>query len=255
MGYRAVRQLIILTIVFTFFAGSGFLIYTQIRPEPTCFDNTKNQNEEGIDCGGPCLNCEFKTKKPIQIYFANFVEIASSTYEMVAQVRNPNPRLAADSFLYEFKLFDKNGVAIDSVAGKSFLYPGETAHIVEFGIKTAKEITKVEFSIDDAGTEWILSNAHEPDIIAGSKSVKIETPAEGKSSTHLYASLSNRSPFDYENIRVSVLVKDENQNIRALNKTLVKSLKNDESVELDFIWPGAIGIDADRVLIEPRVGF
>jgi hypothetical protein len=26
--------------------------------EPSCFDNIQNQNETGIDCGGPCLPCE-----------------------------------------------------------------------------------------------------------------------------------------------------------------------------------------------------
>ena len=255
MGYRTVRQLIILIIVFTVLAGSGLLIYSRMSPDPTCFDNKKNQEEEGIDCGGLCANCELRTKKPIQVYFANFVEIATSTYEMVARVKNPNPRLLASSFVYEFKLFDKNGVSADSVSGKSFLYPGETAHILEFGKKTTKQIKTVEFSINDADTEWVYNNDHEPDLIAGEKKVKIENPQNGVISTHLYLKLFNRSPFDQKNINVSALVFDANQNITALNNTVVEILNNDESVELDFIWSGEIKINAENVLIEPRVRF
>lgn len=33
-------------------------LYCCKKPDnPTCFDGTQNQNEVGIDCGGPCSNC------------------------------------------------------------------------------------------------------------------------------------------------------------------------------------------------------
>ncbi|MBN1156924.1 hypothetical protein JXA85_04865 [Candidatus Woesearchaeota archaeon] len=39
-------------------ASSAFLFKVFKREaKPSCFDNMKNQNEEGIDCGGPCKSC------------------------------------------------------------------------------------------------------------------------------------------------------------------------------------------------------
>ncbi len=39
-------------------ASSAFLFKVFKREaKPSCFDNIKNQNEEGIDCGGPCKSC------------------------------------------------------------------------------------------------------------------------------------------------------------------------------------------------------
>ena len=32
-------------------------IAPKVKPEETCFDGIKNQNEEGIDCGGVCKPC------------------------------------------------------------------------------------------------------------------------------------------------------------------------------------------------------
>lgn len=34
---------------------------TQEEKLPSCFDNLQNQNETGIDCGGPCISCEKET--------------------------------------------------------------------------------------------------------------------------------------------------------------------------------------------------
>ena len=38
-------------------AGLGYLIF---KPVASCFDNLQNQNETGVDCGGPCEDCELR---------------------------------------------------------------------------------------------------------------------------------------------------------------------------------------------------
>ena len=58
MTKRNIKQIIIALIFFSILFGFGFLIYSiSIKPDPSCEDGIKNQKEEGIDCGGPCLPC------------------------------------------------------------------------------------------------------------------------------------------------------------------------------------------------------
>ena len=40
-----------------------FLLWNFLT-QPTCFDGERNQNEENIDCGGPCDPCIVATKNP-----------------------------------------------------------------------------------------------------------------------------------------------------------------------------------------------
>ena len=40
-----------------------YLIYLGVKPASSCFDAKKNQNEEGIDCGGVCvIACSFNVE-------------------------------------------------------------------------------------------------------------------------------------------------------------------------------------------------
>jgi hypothetical protein len=46
---------------FSIFAGAILLVIIALAwyfwPRPTCFDKKQNGQEEGIDCGGPCIPC------------------------------------------------------------------------------------------------------------------------------------------------------------------------------------------------------
>ena len=75
---RLAKQIIIAIIFFLILAGFGFLVYWNILPNPSCFDNIQNQNEEGIDCGGPCQSCEAAALKNLEIIWGD-VEVKDGT--------------------------------------------------------------------------------------------------------------------------------------------------------------------------------
>ena len=134
MDFRARRQLAVLGVIALVVGGIGFLIFRAGLPDPSCQDNRKNQGEEDTDCGGPCASCALREQKPVEIFWTRFVQVRANTYDVAAEVRNPNVRIAAVFFDYEFKLFDTAGVAVVSRRGRAFLYPGETAHLIEIGL-------------------------------------------------------------------------------------------------------------------------
>tara|TARA_Y100000310_G_scaffold177743_1_gene177741 strand:+ start:327 stop:1928 length:1602 start_codon:yes stop_codon:yes gene_type:complete len=55
-------------------AASGDIFYVVIKKPATCFDGIQNQQEQGIDCSGPCKKCkrtfaDFFKSIPLSIYF------------------------------------------------------------------------------------------------------------------------------------------------------------------------------------------
>ncbi len=104
---RVFKRIIILGIVFSFhailFGGVYFIFF---RVAPTCVDGKQNQNEQGVDCGGVCVNACFVavTTKEIQIQNVSFVAGGENQYDVVAVVKNPNesmgPTINHSSFFW-----------------------------------------------------------------------------------------------------------------------------------------------------------
>ncbi|MBU6415055.1 hypothetical protein KGQ34_02340, partial [Patescibacteria group bacterium] len=91
MDFRRKRQFVILLTVAAVAAGILFLFARRLIPQPTCFDNKKNQNEEEVDCGGVCAPCALKHQEPLALSWPpRFFLIDEHRYDIVAELRNPN---------------------------------------------------------------------------------------------------------------------------------------------------------------------
>lgn len=252
LGYRASRQFILLLIPFTIIGALFLFGYYQLLPEPTCSDSIKNQSEEEVDCGGPCQSCLFKHIQNIQVFSVKFDEVSEGLYDAVAEVKNANEKLLAKEFFYEFVLRDKSGVIMQKTEGKSYLYAGETAHIIEGGIKTKKEIASVDFSIDNNKVVWIQGEITQPAILSGDKSAEV-IKKDGVVLTQLRLKIFNQTIADYSDIEIGILAMDSKKQISAINKTFVEILRAGESVPLVFNWPGEFDVSAANTLVESRV--
>lgn len=249
MDFRARRQLIILFAVFVIAAGIGFLIIRPYLPEPTCADEKKNQGEEEVDCGGPCLACAFKNQKNVDIFWTRFVKVRGNTYDVAAEVRNPNVKLGAASFRYEFKLFDGTGFLVASRRGTSFLYPGETAHLAEIGLTSGRVVTKTAIVLEDL--KWMLNDSPRPDLIAGNREYVIEEGEEGKRSV-IKALIANRTIQDVPNVVVSALAFDEDGNLLGVNRTRLEAVSANDVAAVRFVWPQAFPRSVSTILVEAR---
>ena len=167
-------------------------------------------------------------------------------------MENQNTRLAAKIFSYDIVLRDAAGVVIQKKSGSSFLYPGERARIIEGGIQARRRIDSVDFSVYHDDVQWILSDAVEPVIVSGEKSVRT-IQRDGLLFTQLQIKIFNQTLSDVSGIEVGVLVLSESGEITAVNKSFVSELLSGSSMPLTFTWPGKVAIDIGRVIIEPRV--
>ena len=105
-----------------------YLIY--FRTAPTCIDGIKNQEEEDVDCGGPCAECFLRDIKPLQVIQPQLFEAGEGATTILAEVRNPNLGFAAPVFGYDLNFYNAQGQKIFASSDESFIYAGEIKTIV-----------------------------------------------------------------------------------------------------------------------------
>ena len=122
---RLFKQFLYGFLYLAIFSSLVWLVYSlEFKPAPTCFDEKKNQEETGIDCGSPCISCEVKSLKPLSVGSAEFFG-DDRVFSAVAEVRNPNADYGTKYFEYEISFFDSSEKLLSSKKGSDFIYPGE----------------------------------------------------------------------------------------------------------------------------------
>lgn len=249
MDFRTRRQIIILILAGFISAGiASYILYVNL-PAPSCQDNRENQEEEGIDCGGPCVPCALLEQRPIEIFWARFIKTRENTYDVAAEIRNPNIKLGAVSIDYEFKLFDTSGVAVARKRGQSFIYPGEAAHLVEIGLVSGRVIKNISLTFHEV--KWILEENAGPDIIAGNKEY-LEEEADGIRHSVLTALVSNRTLVDIRQPVVNALVFDDENNLLGVNSTVIDIIPSGQTKPVKFIWPRLFSKPVASITVEAR---
>lgn len=246
--WRARRQLIAFLIVGLLVGSTGFLFIRNLLPEPTCFDNRRNQDEEDTDCGGLCLPCIFRNKKSAEVFWTRVTPVRGGVYSAVAEVKNPNSALGISRFEYVLKLFDDKDVLVIERRGISFLYVNEVAHIVETDLRSERAIVRGVLEIGK--TEYVVRDDNPPDLIAGEKEIRVVT--QNGTVTELKARLFNRTLSDFHAVRAHGILLDKNQNVLAASSILLDEVVGGDAKEVRFFWPGEIK-DVSLIMVEPRV--
>lgn len=249
LSWRARRQLSAIFVVVLFIGVVLALNIKRFIPAPTCFDNKKNQGEVEVDCGGPCAPCELRNPKPIGVFWARAVPIRQNNYDVAAFIQNPNEVLASANITYEFALFDSLG-EIARRGGKMFIYPQEQVHVVEAGLSTTRQPSRVEFKITSA--DWTVFKQDRPSLIVANRNYKV-ADISGRRQSTIEATIQNRSALDLREVAVTFLILDVNGNLLGTNRTVVNNLNANTSQPVVSTWPEELKGDVGSIEVEPRV--
>lgn len=156
MDRRLRKQLIYAISFFALLAlVIGGFYFRYLKPAPSCFDGVQNQNEEGVDCGGPCIACFLRTIKPLTLADRILVLHPDASHaSFLTQISNPNFDYAAKSFSYSFELLDAKGGVVQTFSGNSFIYGGEVKYILvpNLPLPSAKY---VDVDLKTSGENWV----------------------------------------------------------------------------------------------------
>lgn len=211
----------------------GGLIYF-FREEPTCFDNKRNQNEEGVDCGGVCFPCADHIKDAT-ILWSRFFRVREDTYDVAALLENNNSFFRTDKLVYAIKLYDRENVLIAIRENNTFTNPGEKFVIFEPNLVLQNRVP-VRSSVEIRSAQWTKAESVPLKIDVLEKRLLLEDFP-----SRIEVKIKNQSTDKiYSNIEATILLLSASGDVLGGSRTIVDKLEMQNTSDLIFVWPQII---------------
>lgn len=223
-------------------AGIGYLMFLFfVKPPASCFDNIQNQNELGVDCGGPCAKiCLPSTIRPLTLSGEAQLFSTDGLWSVLFWPENPNPDYAVASFNYSVNIYDEAGSVIKTLSGDSYLYAGEIKYIdipaVDLGSSAP---AKAEFKITDP--VWIeAAKFSKPNLAVQSPSAAVS----GKNIEYR-GRVVNRDTVPFATVKVVAIFNDAMGNRAGVSETEIQNLLPGDSKEFTVLYPFSPDLNLD----------
>jgi len=228
----------------------SIIIFVFVNKAPTCFDGKQNQDEAGIDCGGPCnVLCRAEYVDPIIIWGPRWSKVLSSgTYNFLTYIQNPNVGAGAYNVPYNMKVYDRNDVLLYQKNSTAYIPPNNNFVIFEDNINLHDKVpfrTRLEFI---SGAIWQRMESQELNITAVSKQL-----TDVNTKPRLFVTLKNSTLKDIENIESVAILYDEDNNAIAFSKTKVDLINKDSIKDIVFTWPEPFSKNIIRIDVVSKV--
>lgn len=228
----------------------GVPAYFLSRNTPDCFNNVRDGDENGVDCGGSCtLLCTPEVLPLISRGDARLLRVSSSTYVISVLIENPNINGTVVRAPYTFSIYSGTSrVPVGVFSKETFIERNSTFALFEGPLVLEGEGPfRVVFEWGELVWEKSLANTS---LITVEDSNLFTT---GNTNPRLEANLINRSTRDENNVEVVALLYDASGNIVASNKTFVDSIPGGSSSPIVFSWPEAFVNQPVSIRIFPHV--
>ncbi|MBI5466141.1 MAG: hypothetical protein HY974_02550 [Candidatus Kerfeldbacteria bacterium] len=177
------------------------------------------------------------------------VPAGANTYNLLAQVKNPNLKWGAKSMAF---IFTAGG---QEFAGTGFLLPLEDKYLVSLGAELANKPTTVSLSLGEIKWSRLrdVSRFPMPSFTVSDELVEQVPPAEASSSagTKLRFTLTNTSPYSFWEVAVTVVL-SRGSSVQAVGRQAVTNLNSAEGRPMEFYWPQGLP-PADHLIVKPEV--
>lgn len=250
MTWSEKRKLSLLGIVFSVIAAAVYIVIHQaVTVAPTCYDNKRNGNEVGVDCGGSCtFYCKNELAEP-KVRWVRTFEITPGIVHAVAYIQHSYPVAGARALRYQFKIYDEKNTLITERTGSTFLGPmGETA-IVETLIPVGNvtpAVTRFSFL---PPVPWEKIAPDFSNVVIKTDKYVLEPFTGG---TRLTVTLDNKSRYSFTDLDVVAILYDASGNAITASKVLVPSVTGLSQQTAYFTWPFTIRVPVSRVEVIPR---
>lgn len=229
ISWRARKKLFFSSIVVLFFCIIIALAIYYFWPSASCSDGKQNQNEAGVDCGGPCGPCVVNPKD-IVVTWSRVFKTGEGVYEAASLIENPNLFYGLPLFKYTFKIYDNRNTLIGMKDGQSFLNPKDKFIIFVTDINTnqrkaVKTVMEIEYL-----SSWQYIQAENLPLVISKKNFNSQPFPT------LSASLFNESLFTAENVYASAVLYDESGNAMAVSSTKIDSVAKETGRDIMFTW-------------------
>ena len=209
--------------------GSLFVFFTYFQT-PSCTDGIQNRDEEGVDCGGSCINQCVTRAKQIDVLWSRVFKRAPSIYSAVAIVESQNTFAIAKDALFEFTFFDSEGALVGRKTKRVDIQPNRKTPVFISSVNTGKSIIE-RSSVRLA--EEIQFIGHQTPLIFSILDFQL---FEDNGSPRARATVGNLSNYTARDVFFIGVVFDEGNNAVAASSTFVEKLLPNEKKNINFTW-------------------
>ncbi len=249
MQQRTIKQLIVAVLYAILSIALVWGGYFLLRPARTCTDGIQNQDEVGIDCGGTCsLQCTRSVRTDnLEIRESALLYSAPNRFDALIAIHNPNDEAGASSFHYKMELRDATGTTVAVREGESFILPQETKYLLEINV-TAPGAKTVVISFSEYRWQRFAGYQEKPAITVSRKSYEVISSGVGFGKA--FGVVKNESRFDFQSLRVKVILRDVAGKPIGANMTEMRTVASGEVRDFTLIWPTSFPGTVDHVETE-----
>lgn len=224
------------------------LVFSVLYETPTCFDQKQNQEEFGVDCGGPCsVLCPAQVASAPVARFVRPVSPQPGRTDVIAYVDNPNREAAAAAAPFTLEVY---GAARQLIAKQVItidLPPAATVPVYLPDVAPRGSVAAQAFLTFDADhTTWIRASDERPVL----PTVEGIVVAEGER-PRVTATLVNPVAEPFYGVTLVATVFDASGTAIAASQTLVPQLAAQGTAPLVFTWNEPFSAPSPRVEILP----
>ncbi|BCX15498.1 MAG: hypothetical protein QW786_01395 [Candidatus Hadarchaeum sp.] len=236
MTWRQRRRLIYISIFasIVIFIFVAYLLSLE-KIVAQCANGVKDDNEEGIDCGGPCVVCEIKNLKPLSVFReVRVIVYPDKTVDLFAVVQNLNENLGLRTLKYQFLIFDQNNnLRLKTNMKTTSLSPLEVKWLSEINLSGINfDIGKVKLYVEPPqDLDWFKDSPTSLPIVYQNQKVVFDN-----NNWQFSASFFNKAFSRIDDVEIIVFGFDLNQRLLAASKALV-SFKAEESKNISLPFP------------------
>ncbi|MEA1936519.1 MAG: hypothetical protein U9N04_00165 [Patescibacteria group bacterium] len=236
------------------------VVWIAFKPEErVCFNGVRDFGEDGIDCGGICAKvCPPNLRPPqvsdIKVEWIKFVPDGKNNYDLVAKLLNNNENWGLSVLNYEFVVYNRQGVIIDSVKNQTFIMPKGflknkgKRYIIKNDFKTSENIEKIDLVLSNFNWNEVKDLRDLPELNA--EIIKIRNKKYGfvdEKEDFYYASgiTENISKHSFFYIDINVILFNENNEPIAVGKTDQWTLEANSGWQFEIRWKNPFFEDVD----------
>jgi hypothetical protein len=237
MSWAAGRRFIILcvlgAIIVAFLAIVGIATFYKA---PSCSDGVKNQEETGVDCGGPCAYLCIDQQRPPTVLYTQAIQNGEGRVDVIAKVENKNAASAARNVPYAISLYGSDQTLVQKVTGFLDLPPGVSVPIFVPGTESGKRVvTNAFLDIEPSSPKWFFMQS-DMRIIPKVSNIK---QGGTTSAPRIEAVFFNSSTVSLSNIRAVVIVHNDKGAVIAASSTIVPTIPPQDQATATFTWNSA----------------
>lgn len=250
MSWRTRRQFTYFSVLVLIALGIvGILLLKFAVKTPTCSDKVKNGGEDGIDCGGQCLNyCPATVPTPTVIWTSVF-PVTDGIYNVVSYQENKSAHAGVENADFTITLYDASGNVITDRKDTTFITPATKFVVFVPQIKTGARIPVRARLVWNTDLKYVkVSNkvntlAIKQGAWQAEKTLGVQ---------RLSVTLNNDDLYPVPESEYDVIVYDENDEPIAASKTIAEIQARGSST-LFFSWPYEFASTPKRYELIKRV--